>query len=353
MVLNSLVLFEESIKSKKTLETYTWYLKKFVDYYKLSDFDSILKIPKDELQDMVLTYVIHTKKRVSPNSVPSFMKPIKLFLEVNDVELGWKKISRLYPAKVKASGDSAWQTEDIQKMLETTTQLKNKAIIHFLSSTGIRVGALTDLRLEHLRDMPNGCKLVLVYEDSTEEYETFLTPEATTSLDNYLDERRKLGEILTNDSILFRTNFVLVFETPRPMSTKSTQSLILRAVNNAGIRGQKKNGRYATQSAHGFRKRFDTILKLNNSVNDSAIEKMMGHKNGIRGVYFQATTEQLFQEFQKGIPDLTIDQTEKQKIKIQTLESEKDIQLKDQNIQMKDMQEQIDSVKELLRRKQA
>ena len=84
MVLNSRVLFEESIKSEKTLIAYTWYVQKFVDYYKLKDFDSILKIPKDELQDMIATYVIHTKKRVNPNSLASFMKPIKLFSESND-----------------------------------------------------------------------------------------------------------------------------------------------------------------------------------------------------------------------------------------------------------------------------
>lgn len=315
-----------------------------MDYYKLKDFDSILKIPKEELQDMILTYVIHTKKRVNPNSISSFMKPIKLFLEMNDVELSWKKISRLFPAKVKTSGNSAWQTEDIKKMLESTNQLKNKAIIHFVASTGVRVGALTDLRLGHLRDMPDNCKMVLIYEDSTEEYQTFLTPESSKALDNYLDERKQLGEILQNDSVLFKTHFTLVFSTPKPMSTKSIQSVILRAISNAGIRGQMKNGRYATQSAHGFRKRFNTVLKLNNSVNDSAIEKMMGHKNGVQGVYFQATTEQLFIEFRKGIMDLTIDQTEKQKLKIITLEQEKEVQLND-------MQEQIDSLKELYKKK--
>ena len=90
MELNSRLMFEESIKSEKTLETYTWYVQYFVDYWKLKSFDSILKIPKDELQKMIVTYVIHTKKRVSPNSVPNSIKPIKLFLEVNDVELNCK-----------------------------------------------------------------------------------------------------------------------------------------------------------------------------------------------------------------------------------------------------------------------
>ena len=62
--------------------------------------------------------------------------------------------------------------------------------------------------------MPDNCKMVLIYGDFTEEYQTFLTPEASKSLDDYLDERKQLGEIFDNDSILFRSNFVLVFAKP-------------------------------------------------------------------------------------------------------------------------------------------
>jgi len=155
--------------------------------------------------------------------------------------------------------------------------------------------------------MPNDCKMVLIYEDSTEEYNTFLTSESSKALDDYLDERKQMDEIMFNDTVLFRSNFRLISQKPEPMTTKAIQSIILRAIKKSAIRGQKKNGRYSTQTAHGFRKRFNTILKLNNSVNDNAIEKMMGHKHGLDGVYFQGTIEQLFKEFSKGILDLTID----------------------------------------------
>jgi len=36
--------------------------------------------------------------------------------------------------------------------------------------------------------------MVTVYEDSTEEYHTFLIPEAVKALDDYLDERKKCNE---------------------------------------------------------------------------------------------------------------------------------------------------------------
>lgn len=131
-VQHSKILFEESIKSKASLESYTWYVGKFIEYYKLNDFDSILKIEQPELEKMIATYIIHLKKKVNPNSIPAYCKPLKLFLEVNDVELKWKKLNRLLPEKIKQSGNTAWQTEDIQKMLSASTQLKNKALVHLL-----------------------------------------------------------------------------------------------------------------------------------------------------------------------------------------------------------------------------
>jgi len=246
---------------------------------------------------MIQTYIVHVKKRVSPNSVPSYLKPIKFFLELNDIELKWKRLSKLYPERIKLSGASAWQTEEVKKMLDTTNNLKNKAVIHFLASSGVRVGAVTDLKISHISDMPDNCKMVLVYEDTKDEYVTFLTPEASKALDDYLNQRRSDGEILNADSPLFRSRYTIVGIKSRPSTTKSFQTTIIRALRKANLRGDIKNGRYKTQAVHGFRKRFNTILKLNKNVNDNAIEKMIGHKNGLDGVYLQITKEKLFEEF--------------------------------------------------------
>jgi len=343
-VQHSLLMFEESIKSVYSRKKYKYLVNLFMKYHHIDSFDSVVKIEKKELQKFVETYTIHVKKTVNPNSVPAYLVPIRTFLEVNDIELNWRKIKRFYPSKIKRSGASAYQTKDVKLMLDVTPQIRNKAIIHFLASSGVRVGAIQDLRLRHLRDMPLGCKMVLVYEDSTEEYQTFLTPEAVKALDIYLYERRKNGEVLNENSPLFRERYQIASTNPKSLSTEAIQAVIGRTMKNAVLRGQKKNGRYSEQLVHGFRKRFNTIMKLNNLVNDNAIEKMMGHKHGLDGVYFQGTTEQLFEEFQKGIMDLTIDKTEKQKLTIETLEEEKAIQLKS-------LQAQIDSVKELLKRK--
>jgi len=320
---HSLMMFEESIKSDSTRKKYIYLVKLFKDYYKIKDFDGITKFDKTEIQKMVETYVIHIKKEINPNTMPSYINPIKTFLEVNDVELNWRKIKRLYPAKIKRSGNSAYQTKDVKLMLEVTPQIRNKALVHFLASSGVRVGAVEDLQLRHIRDMPLGCKMILIYEDSTEEYNTFLTPEASIALELYLNERKSNGETLNDDSPLFRERYQLASAKPKALSTEAIQGVIKRSVTNASLRGQKKNGRFSEQLVHGFRKRFNTILKLNNNVNDNAIEKMMGHTNGLDGVYLQITPEKLFEEFKKGIMDLTVSDEERDKAKIQELEQEK------------------------------
>ena len=332
----SLVMFLESLKSEKTQESYQFSVQKFIKYYKLKDYDDVVGIDKKELQKMVETYVIYLKKKISPNTIKTYLNPIKTFLEVNDIDLNWRKIKRLYPTKIKTSGASAYNTEDVKKMLDNTTDLRNKTMIHFIASSGVRVGAVPEMKLRHIRDMPLDCKSILVYEDSIEEYNTFLTPEASKSLDDYLQQRRKDGEILNDESPLFREFYQLGSSNIKSITTKAIHGIMSRVIKKSNLRGQKKNNRYSTQLVHGFRKRFDTILKLNKDVNDNIIEKMLGHKKGLDGVYFQPTIEQMFNEFKNGIDDLTISDDYRNKIKIEKLQVEKsELQnTKDENIKL-------------------
>jgi len=341
------MMFQESLRSQESVKMYTYLVEKFMKFHNLKDFDSVVKIEKKELQKLVETYVIHLKKKVSPNTLPSQANAIKTFLEANDIDLNWRKIKRLYPAPVKRSGSSAYSTEVVKKMLDASPQIRNKAIIHFLASSGVRIGALPELQLRHIRDMPLDCKMITVYEDSIEEYQTFLTPEASKALDDYLEQRRKNNEVLNDDTPLFREHYQLGTSQPKPISKEAIQGILTRALRNANVRGQKKNGRYSEQLAHGFRKRFDTILKLNKAVNDNIIEKMMGHKRGLDGTYLQPTIEQMFNEFKNGIMDLTISSTEKQKQKIELLKKENS-ELENEQLQVEKTKKDVTKLKEEL-----
>jgi integrase len=57
-----------------------------------------------------------------------------------------EKIHLLFPAKVKKTGGRMWTTEDIHVMLSSVRDLRQKALIHFLATTGVRRGQHLTLR---------------------------------------------------------------------------------------------------------------------------------------------------------------------------------------------------------------
>jgi len=307
----SLLIFQNGIKSEETLKNYTYYLDRFISFYKIRDYDALVVIPQEKIQIMVEDYVMDLKKRVNPNSVPIFLYAVQAFFDSNDIDLRWKKIRRLYPAKIKISGEKPYTTKQIQIMLSYTTSQRNKAVIHLMAASGVRVGAISDLRLKHLLEMPIGCKAIIVYEGSRDEYTTFLTPEASEVLNQYLEKRTTDGEHLHEESPVFREDYKIGILKPVPMSRKAIINMIERIVKNAGIRGAKQGARYETQLDHGFRKRFDTIMELNGEIKESLTEKMMGHTDGTRGRYVRPSIDKLFNEYKKAIPELTIDDSER------------------------------------------
>jgi integrase len=292
-------------------------LDNFMRFCGLEDYDSITRVSHEELQIKVEDYIINLKKKISPNTIPTFFYPVKAFLESNDIELKWKKILKLFPEKTKKAGREAWANDEIEQMLNCTTNPKTASLIHFLASSGCRIGSIPELRMKHISQIGDNCKCVTLYENSKDEHCSFLTPEASKSLDDYLAKRESDGEIFGPESPVFRTEYNLGNLKARPNSRDSLKQIINRVVRKAGLRGisDKKGKRYSIPLSHGFRKRFITTLKLNQKVPIAVTERLVGHKMyhdemgnfvELDESYMRATKEQLFKAFELAIPDLTI-----------------------------------------------
>lgn len=320
----SLYLFQNSLKSEKSYKTYYTNLNLFRRFCTANSFDDLTRISPKKLQELLEDYVISLKQRVNPNSVPTYYYPIQSFLECNEIELKWKKIRRLFPAKVKKTGKQAWSTEDIRRMLSVTNNLRNKALILFLASSAVRIGAIEELKIRNLLEMPLNCKAICVYEDSIEEYWTLITPEASQALENYLNKRKQDGEHVTSESPLFRTSYTKVTSPVQRLSVRGASETILRILRKAGLRNneEKKNGRYNKMPDHAFRKRVITILKSNSKIPTSMAEKIAGHQIyrdetgmivNLDYSYNVPTPEKLFNFYKHAIQDLTIDDVAKVK----------------------------------------
>lgn len=327
----SFLIFENSIKSPETLKRYKYYVDIFIKFFHLKDYDSLANMDSKNLQIMIEDYVMDLKKRVNPNSIPTYVNPLQTFLDVNDNEIKWRKIKRLFPAKIKSTGRTAYSRDDVSRMLSLEPKLRNRVIIHILASTGMRKGALHQLQVKHLKKMEHDCYGFLVYADSTEEHWSFLTPESSRELDLYFEQRKTDGEKFDRDSPVLRMTYQIGIQKVRPMTDKSIDQTVERIVKRANLR-EKTGNRYDKMLHHGFRKRFETIVKMNKEIPVAVSEKLIGHKayyddrgNHIQldDNYFVPEVEQLFKFFEKVIPDLTIDNSLRKQAEIDKLTVEK------------------------------
>jgi len=322
--------FKAGIKSDETLSVYTYSINEFLKYSKIKNYDDLVDLEPKKIQKLIEEWIIFlSNKGLKPLTIRTKLSSIELFLYMNDVMVNKKKLSKLIPSEdYIGGGEIPYTTEEIQKMLSCTTKLRSKALIHFLACTGARPGAVADppLKLKHVEKMPNQCKAFKLYEDSRQWYWAFLTPEASIALDDYLKSRKLNGEELTPESPVFANHNHAVWRRKNDfMSPKAVRELISNIIKAAGIERTKSGNRYDKAPVYGFRKRFNTILKVHDSVNSNIAEKLMAHKKGLDGSYFKPTREQCFTEFVKAIPELTITDEARDKIKIATLEDKSEI----------------------------
>ena len=305
----SIILFHSAIKSQKTRQSYTGYLNEFLDFFMIKSHDKLIGIEPKKLQEMLEDFILYESNQgLSLSSVNGKLSALKLFFAMNDiVALNWIKLSKMKPEKKKLTGDKPYTTKDIQDMLQRIgPNLKFRCIVHVLSASGMRIGGFSELKLKHIQNMPNGCRSILVYDDDKAEYTTFIHQEAVEALEKYLESRRNSGEVLTPESWLIPSKHDVRIVN----DTVSIRTQMSRYAHKGSVE-IKKRGRYEKQANHAFRKRWDTIVKSNQNINISIAEKMMGHSTTIPldNVYFKPAIEQMFDEYQKAIPELMIDDT--------------------------------------------
>lgn len=340
--------FQLGIKNKHTRRNYYLSVDRFMTFSKM-DYEQAVKLTPKQISSKIKQYVIFMLNQdLATNTLKNNLSAIFLFFDMNDILLNKRKLYRAILPDEKTqkkksilAGALPYTTEEIKRLLGATNKLRTKALIHFYASTGARPAVLWDpfLRMKYLSDMPEGCKAVHLYADSDEEYYSFLTPEAAKALEDYHNERKLNGEVFTDETPLFTVRG------GSPMSEDSVRAAIKTTIKLAGIEKHKVNNKTDKPQFYGFRKRFNTIMKRNGSVNSNIVEKMIGHKNGLDGVYLKPTKEECFVEFYKAVSDLMVDQSEVQKHTIIELQHTKDHEISNLKDEISTLREIVNELK--------
>jgi len=350
------VMFLQALGSDSTKEIYKHQLDRFLAWNKTNDYDDLLKADEKSIQRNLEDYLIYLKDNFSANYIPSIIAPIELFYIMNEVNLNTKRLHKMFPTKTKKGGYGHYTKSNIYSMLENTSKKRTKALILFLASSGCRVGVIPDLKLKHITNHED-CKQVLCYADSKEEYVTFMTPEASKAFDDYLEERQQDNEKLKGESPAFRKSYVIGSTPAETMHESTVRNAIVITVKD--VSKSKTGNRFNISTLHGFRKYFNVMLKSRHDCNLSLCEKMMGHSVTIPldNHYGTFTTEQLFEEYKKGVPELIIDEKEKLKEELKRknkeTESSKDkisAELRSIKEDNADMKERFASLEEIIKR---
>ena len=162
-------VFKYSIRTEITRKYYERRIRTFFDHIEFSKGLTIedrcnLFAKKATGNDnwasiQVITFLQYQKQRVDKNEITAatlsnFVKSIKLFCEMCDIHIHWKKITRGLPRPRMTANDRAPTVEELRRLIGYPDR-RIRPIIYTMASSGIRLGAWDYLRWKHITPLTN------------------------------------------------------------------------------------------------------------------------------------------------------------------------------------------------------
>ena len=114
------------MKSEQTRKIYTYSLNEFLRFSKIKNYDDLKNLKTDRIQKLLENWILHlSEKGLKAMTIRTKLSAVELFLEMNKKIFHKKILHKLIPSDdYVIGGDIPYTTEEIQKMLSTTTKLR-------------------------------------------------------------------------------------------------------------------------------------------------------------------------------------------------------------------------------------
>ena len=167
--------------------------EKSIKYYKATLTKALTLIGKnareivtDELRDYLTNYqMIHESSKVTIYNIRRIMSSFFNWLEDEDYILK-SPVRRIHKVKVSTTVKETYSDEELEKLRDNCTQLRDLAMIDFLASTGIRVGELVLLNRDDINFQVREC---IVFGKVSKERIAYFDARAKLHLQKYLNSR--------------------------------------------------------------------------------------------------------------------------------------------------------------------
>ena len=368
-------LFLYAMKSPVTRDKYQRRLSKFFEFAgipgmslqtKALSFISKSTLDSTWIFNILLRFLEHQNSRVNNReicgaTVRNYVKAIKLFCEMADLPVPWKKLTRGLPRAKSYSDDRIPSMEELRRLLEYPDR-RIKAIVCTMASSGIRLGAWDYLRWGDIRPIERDGNLVagkiIVYAGESEQYFSYLSHEALLELTKWMHYRETSGEKVTENSWVMRDLWDTrvaqgrgLVSRPKKLASLGIKRLVERAIWAQGLRKKLEPGkkRHPYQANHSLRKWFKTRCEIG-GMKPINVETLLCHSVGVSNSYYRPTETELLEEYLR-IQDFLIMGTEHklQKQVLELKEKSKDsdyiikARLAEKDKQLVDMSEKYDT----------
>jgi len=260
----------EKGRSLKTIENYDRYVKRFLEFAKVGSPSRI----DDELVRKYRLFLNREEKRNGGNLDRKTQNYYLIALRVFLKYLAKRNIASLPAEKIELAKTPQRDLdliteEELRRLLDVkegeTKDIRDKAILELLFSTGLRVSELCALNRDSFGEAKNG--EISIRGKGGKIRVVFISEEAKQAVKNYLDKRSDTEE-------------ALFFLTPR-----SVERMIKQRAIEAGI--SKK------VTPHIIRHCFATDL-LSNGADIRSVQALLGHSNiATTQIYTHITDKQL------------------------------------------------------------
>lgn len=273
-------------RSQKTAENYYLYLQRLIEFAGDIEVDKITSELIRKYRLWLNRYKNDNGDELSMNTQNYHLIALRSFLKYcSKRDIPTLTPEKIELPKVKRRQVSFLTTEETERLintvdLNTTTGLRDRAIIELLFSSGLRVSELTNLNRDHI-NLSRG--EFTVRGKGQKDRPVFISPEASEWLAKYIETRKDRATPLFIRYSGFKTG------DDKGESFRLTPRSVQRLVQNyARLAGITKH-----VSPHTLRHSFATDL-LMNGADLRSVQSMLGHSNiSTTQVYTHVTDQHL------------------------------------------------------------
>lgn len=279
--------------SNKTQEAYARFLKKFVKFIEINNYEDIL--PHNLTDKHIWQYRVYLAQFINKNTKEPLKKStqnyylialrnlLNFFTDRDIACLPAEKIKLIREKKEKSI--KFLTTDQVKKLISapntsTITGLRDKAIISTLFSTGMRIAELVDLNREQIKINTNTQDLEISIVGKGEHIRTvYFAKDTINILRKYLENRQD------KEKALF-----ISYKGPKKQVGKR---LSARSIENLVKKYAIISGCPLTTTPHVLRHSFATDL-LNAGVDIRMVQEFLGHRNiSTTQIYTHVTSKKL------------------------------------------------------------